>query len=142
MAQTSFPNSVWDGTTHSRQSFSVSRGPDGVDWDRCVEEVRAVQSYLLGGGLAKTEVRNVSVNTVLVNSNGTLLVLVNANAGEIQITLPEGNSYPVKIKKIDSTGNHVVVIGATTIDDEAEIRITEQWSAPEFITAEGDWYLT
>lgn len=50
----SYPTSVWDGTSDSRPTASVHRGPDAGDWKQLVAEVIAIQTQLqpLGIGAA------------------------------------------------------------------------------------------
>ena len=46
---TSFPSSVWDGDSSSRDSDEGKQSsPDYRDWSRCVHEVSAMQQHILG----------------------------------------------------------------------------------------------
>lgn len=48
----SFPTSVWDGSSEVRPDGGVKRGPDGADWRRLVDEIKAFDKVLDGIGLS------------------------------------------------------------------------------------------
>jgi hypothetical protein len=50
----SYPTSVWDGTSVTRENADVQRQPDGHDWRSLIAELRAVQTQLLPLGIGAT----------------------------------------------------------------------------------------
>jgi hypothetical protein len=47
MAQSDFPNSVWNGLTGDRPFTSLHRPPDQTDYEQIVAEIQAIQRYLI-----------------------------------------------------------------------------------------------
>jgi hypothetical protein len=50
----SYPTSVWDGTSTTRPTASVHRAPDAGDWRTLVAEVIALQTQLQPLGIGAT----------------------------------------------------------------------------------------
>ena len=50
----SYPTSVWDGTSLTREDAGVLRQPDGHDWRTLVAEIKAIQTQLLPLGIGAT----------------------------------------------------------------------------------------
>jgi len=86
-----------------------------------------------------------SSNTLLDSSH--CILLVGASGGEKTITLPDVSSSLMDgivyiIKKIDSSGNAVVIDGyeAQPIDGAATISLTSQWETVRITCEGGEWY--
>lgn len=137
----SFPQSVWDGTTRQRANYSVQRGPDGYDFDRISEEVRAAQRHILN----QSAVNPTTITSSVTLEAGPQFLLVDASGGEVELTMPDPSLQAgmIIVKKIDASANHVVLVphGSETIDGDTELRITARWSAPLLGTDKTNWYI-
>lgn len=62
-----FPGEIWDGSSETRVDMSKDAAPDYPDYDRCVAEVIATQTFIAGLGLGDgggfVELTNVSAPT-------------------------------------------------------------------------------
>jgi len=100
----SFPTSVWDGSSEVRPDGGVKRGPDGADWRRLVDEIKAFDKVLDGIGLSTLGVfagADPSKTSQLYRSGAGTdevqnLAEINATSGtwSLTITLP-GNTAVV-----------------------------------------------
>lgn len=114
---TSFPNSVWDGTTGTRPNYSVNRGPTGIDWDRCVEEIRSMQRFLTGeGGPFRWAGRTVTeVNESTTDDDQ--VIYIDATSNDVTVAVPDPSLHDKRVityKRIDGSANVVTLNG--TID--------------------------
>lgn len=94
-------------------------------------------------GLA-TSVSTVSTNTSLNTSQ--YVVLANAEAGNITLTLPDASTAAnahYAIKKIDSTSNIVTISGSNsqTLDGEMFKQITTQYEAFFIVSNGSNWFV-
>lgn len=72
------------------------------------------------------------------------VILVNAGAGPVTITLPAVGTHVGKyyyIKKIDSSSNAVTITGNGTIDGETSIKLTLQYSYVMIFCDGDEWFL-
>jgi hypothetical protein len=132
-----FPNAVWDGTSRTRGDFSVVREGDGFDWDRCVEEIRAVQRHLLGGPLIKAA-RTITEDDSVVFSD--YAIYGDATLSEVKLTLGDASNFEGKIivvKKMDVSANKVVLTG--TVDDIVNPELTSQFDSLVIQAHSGSW---
>jgi hypothetical protein len=130
----SFPSGVWDGTTRQRQNFSVSRGPDGYDFDRISEEVKATQRYLatqLGVPMFFNWYSQVNQRFGELQANGGLTTLstgdalssgtpinVTKNASRVMIVINAGSDVTGSITVTGDKVNRntgIVSVGATEV---------------------------
>jgi hypothetical protein len=133
-----FPTGVWDGTTGSRPSFSVSRGPSGIDWDRAMEEIIAMQRHLLGGPFIK------AARTITIASDNMLFedygIYLDATSNNVQYVLGDPSLFEGKIivvKRMDGTANTVTIVG--TVDDIVNPTLTSQFDALTLQAHNGLW---
>ena len=95
--------------------------------------------FQFGSALEMQVVTQITDYTV---TNADSVVLVNASAGDIAITLPTGSAGRFyTIKKIDSTGNIVTVAGDGSIDSSITKEITLENSAMEILSDGVDWWI-
>ena len=77
--------------------------------------------------------------------DGDAIILVDASAGEVIITMPAitlQNNY-INIKKIDTTVNRVLIVtpGAETIDGDVEVDITAVYESLQFVSDGSNWFV-
>lgn len=84
---------------------------------------------------------NVRIVTANATAAGDDLMLVDATAGAVTITLPSTGA--VSVKKIDSSGNDVTVdpAGAGTIEGDANAVITDQYAGAVFQSTAADTWV-
>lgn len=148
-------------------SYKISELPDNLD----LENYNIFSSYqddkynalFVGGKGTYFEKRlelqgglkaynSVSVPITYTSSSETLdasncVLLVSASGGEKTITLPDVTSSTMNglvyvIKKIDSSGNAVVIDGheSQSIDGVATVSLTSQWETIRITCEGGEWY--
>jgi|GEM_PF-2971034 len=140
----SWPNSIWDGTTRSRQNYSVNRGPDGIDFDRISQEVIAIQQFLTDNP-TDTGATTVSVSGDTALSTGAQNVLVDATSGDIEITLPDPGAQggvPINVKKVAGAGTVTVLPNAAETIDGASSKVNpDLWNSMQVVTDGTNWYI-
>jgi len=77
--------------------------------------------------------------------NGDGIILVDADAGDVDITLPSvalQNNY-INIKKIDNSGNKVNILtpGSETIDGDTDVKITSQYESLQLVSDGSNWFV-
>lgn len=105
----SFPQSIWDGSTASRE-INDTRDPDPLDWDRIVSELIAVQQYtqtasftgvasgtihqhrciVVGDYLRHATSNDGVVHGFSLSSGGPGDTIEYITVGRVSLTLPEG----------------------------------------------------
>jgi len=114
-----FPLSLWDGLTRNRNRVNLDSvlPANWADWDRIAAEVIAMQDTTAEGSevLLDTITSDTTLNTTI-----SAVVLVDASAGDVTITLPKLANFNgrYEIKRIDLSANVVTVKadGSETID--------------------------
>ncbi len=90
VVMSSFPTSVWDGDSGSRDSDTyVSRAPDARDWQRIIAEVAAVQSRVLDDEAGVDDDTLDSVGTVAVVTGLSAVEKGNGSIHKTILTLDE-----------------------------------------------------
>lgn len=89
---------------------------------------------------------NTTITATIILGGVDELVLADATAGAITITLPPAANMPGKhfyIKKIDSSGNTVTIDGngAETIDGAATKVLSTQYASHHIISSNGSWHI-
>jgi hypothetical protein len=95
----------------------------------------------IGGNLAVTQT-SINYNALLTDD----VILVDASSGTVTVTLPaaSGNAGKVyQIKKIDSSGNTVIIDGdgAETIDEAPTLTTTVQYEAFTLVCDGTEWWI-
>lgn len=95
------------------------------------------------GNINSTSITTVNGNTTLSTYS---TILVNANSGNVTITLPAAASnanQSYRIKKIDSTSNTVTVDanGSETIDGDLTVIMSFPNSAMDIVSNGTSWYI-
>lgn len=89
------------------------------------------------------DVIQITTDTILNSSHEN--ILCDATGGSITITLPEPSSIAGKqytIKKIDNTGNNVIIDGGlTTIDNDNNKILPDQYNSVRIITDGNEWWV-
>lgn len=93
--------------------------------------------------LAEFDVTPISANHTAAAGE---IVLVDASAGDITVTLPPSSgeiSNRIIIKRVDSSLNFVSIDGdsAETIDDELTQQLTVQWESITIVSDDSNWLI-
>lgn len=118
------------------------RSPWEVELAKLALENR-IATYLQGGGASRGAFRSVTTTGNVVS--GDYLIIADATAGAITLTLPPAALVPGRIyafKRINSGGNQVIVdpSGAETIDGAATHTLTPQWNALTIMSNGVAWF--
>jgi hypothetical protein len=166
VVKVSFPDNVWDGTNAvTQRNASVRRSPDRHDYDQIAGELIATQTRVLENSTSVDDHENrvTNLEAVVIADDSVLIVetsidyevdptpiqemfiLVDATAGDIEITLPDpaGPKFPINVKKIDGTAHRVIVLpyASEYIDGGDESVITSQWTSGRYIPNGTDWFI-
>jgi|GEM_PF-3123915 len=89
-----------------------------------------------GGGMSAT-----AQSSNYTASNGDF-VIADASAAGFTVTLPQlANGSTISVKKIDSTGNAILVDAAVgSIDGSATVAVNQQWESNDFFSDGTKWY--
>jgi hypothetical protein len=118
------------------------RSPWEVELAKLALENR-IATYLQGGGATRGTYRTVTTSGNV--QSGDYLLICDATAGSITITLPPAALVPGRIyafKRISSGANTVTVDGyaAETIDGAASHSLTPQWNSLILMTNGVAWF--
>lgn len=119
------------------------RSPWEVELAKLALENR-IATYLQGGGASRGVFRSVTTTGNVVS--GDYLIIADATAGAITLTLPPAALVPGRIyafKRINSGANAVIVdpSGAETIDGAATHTLTPQWNSLLIMTNGVAWFI-
>ena len=119
------------------------RSPWEVELAKLALENR-IATYLQGGGATRGAYRSVTTSGNVVS--GDYLIIADATAGAITMTLPPAALVPGRIyafKRINSGANAVIVDGyaAETIDGSATHTLTPQWNALTIMSDGTAWFI-
>lgn len=119
------------------------RSPWEVELAKLALENR-IATYLQGGGATRGAYRSVTTSGNVVS--GDYLIIADATAGAITMTLPPAALVPGRIyafKRINSGANAVIVDGyaAETIDGSATHTLTPQWNALTIMSNGTAWFI-
>ena len=119
------------------------RSPWEVELAKLALENR-IATYLQGGGATRGAYRSVTTSGNVVS--GDYLIIADATAGAITMTLPPAALVPGRIyafKRINSGANAVIVDGyaAETIDGAATHTLTPQWNALTIMSNGTAWFI-
>ena len=120
------------------------RSPWEVELAKLALENR-IATYLAGGGAARGAYRSVTTTGNVVS--GDYLIIADATAGAITLTLPPVALVPGRIyvfKRINSGANTVTVdaYGSETIDGALTHVLSPQWNSITIISDGTAWYIT
>jgi hypothetical protein len=120
------------------------RSPWEVELAKLALENR-IATYLQGGGAARGAYRSVTTTGNVVS--GDYLIIADATAGAITLTLPPAALVPGRIyvfKRINAGANAVIVDGyaAETIDGAATHTLSPQWNSITIISNGTAWFIT
>ena len=131
-----FPGAIWDGSTGNRNRVNEESyvSANGDDFFRLAAEIISMQKTIL------PLVTTVTGDTTVLPGVNTVL-LVDASAGDITVTLPETSESdtPVVVKKVDASVNKVTVQGNQTIDGETNQEIFDQYVAITVVSNGAEW---
>ena len=126
-------------TIYGKRSINASALGQLVDF--LTREFGIIERAVRDAPLVAT--RTVTTATTLSLSDG--LCLVDATAGAVTITLPvlpAAGGLPLRIKKVDASGNAVTVDGgAANIDGAATFPLAAQWDAVTVVGDATQWYV-
>ena len=119
------------------------RSPWEVELAKLALENR-IATYLQGGGATRGAYRSVTTSGNVVS--GDYLIIADATAGAITMTLPPAALVPGRIyafKRINSGANAVIVDGyaAETIDGAATHTLTPQWNSVTIMSNGTAWFI-
>ena len=119
------------------------RSPWEVELAKLALENR-IATYLQGGGATRGAYRTVTTSGNVVS--GDYLIIADATAGAITMTLPPAALVPGRIyafKRINSGANAVIVDGyaAETIDGSATHTLTPQWNSVTIMSNGTAWFI-
>ena len=119
------------------------RSPWEVELAKLALENR-IATYLQGGGATRGAYRSVTASGNVVS--GDYLIIADATAGAITMTLPPAALVPGRIyvfKRINSGANAVIVDGyaAETIDGNLTHTLTPQWNAVTIMSNGTAWFI-
>lgn len=104
------------------------------------EMIRALEG--LFGSVGSYVVSSLSVSGSA--DENAQVVLANASSGNVTVTLPtavgNGGKY-FFVKKVDSTGNKVIVSGAPSIDGDATLELLLQYECVQLVSDGSNWYV-
>lgn len=143
----SFPAVIWDGDTDNpdRNGSQSQVNPDSRDYARIAAEIIATQKELQRvRDLTELEDNTVTSNTTLDSMSE--LVLVDASAGNVVLTLPavaDADGSVKRVKKTDNSGYTVTLSPSdgSTIDGETSLILQYQWSVAQIQATEDNWYI-
>lgn len=75
------------------------------------------------------------------------LLLVDASAGDVTITLPVAADFrsepPLRVKRVDASGFAVLIVpqSGETIDGAASAGLTSQYQSLSFKPSDGEWWI-
>jgi hypothetical protein len=120
------------------------RSPWEIELAKLALENR-IATYLQGGGAARGAYRSVTTSGNVVS--GDYLIVADATAGSITMTLPPAALVPGRIyvfKRINSGANTVTVdaYGSETIDGALTHVLSPQWNSITIISNGTAWYIT
>jgi hypothetical protein len=133
-----------DAETLINEAASLGcRSPREVELAKLALENR-IATYLAGGGATRGAYRSVTTSGNVVS--GDYLIIADATAGVITMTLPPAALVPGRIyafKRINSGGNAVIVDGyaAETIDGAATHTLTPQWNSLTIMSNGVEWFI-
>jgi len=118
------------------------RSPREIELAKLALENR-IAVYLQGGGATRGAYRSVTTSGNVVS--GDYLIIADATAGAITMTLPPAALVPGRIyafKRINSGGNHVIIDGyaSETIDGATTHALTPQWNSLIIMTNGVAWF--
>jgi hypothetical protein len=119
------------------------RSPWEVELAKLALENR-IATYLQGGGATRGAYRSVTTSGNVVS--GDYLIIADATAGAITMTLPPAALVPGRIyvfKRINSGANAVIVDGyaAETIDGNLTHTLTPQWNSVTIMSNGTAWFI-
>ena len=119
------------------------RSPWEVELAKLALENR-IATYLQGGGATRGAYRSVTTSGNV--QSGDYLIIADATAGAITMTLPPAALVPGRIyafKRINSGANAVIIDGyaAETIDGSATHTLTPQWNALTIMSNGTAWFI-
>lgn len=119
------------------------RSPWEVELAKLALENR-IATYLQGGGATRGAYRSVTTSGNVVS--GDYLIIADATAGAITMTLPPAALVPGRIyafKRINAGANQVIVDGyaAETIDGAATHTLTPQWNGVTIMSNGTAWFI-
>jgi hypothetical protein len=119
------------------------RSPWEVELAKLALENR-IATYLQGGGATRGAYRSVTTSGSVVS--GDYLIIADATAGAITMTLPPAALVPGRIyafKRINSGGNQVIIDGyaSETIDGATTHTLTPQWNSLVIMTNGVAWFI-
>ena len=119
------------------------RSPWEVELAKLALENR-IATYLQGGGATRGAYRSVTASGSVVS--GDYLIIADATAGAITMTLPPAALVPGRIyafKRINSGANQVIVdaYASETIDGNLTHTLTPQWNSLLIMTNGVAWFI-
>ena len=119
------------------------RSPWEIELAKLALENR-IATYLQGGGATRGAYRSVTTSGNVVS--GDYLIIADATAGAITMTLPPAALVPGRIyvfKRINSGANAVIIDGyaAETIDGAATHTLTPQWNSVTIMSNGTAWFI-
>ena len=119
------------------------RSPWEIELAKLALENR-IATYLQGGGATRGAYRTVTTSGNVVS--GDYLIIADATAGAITMTLPPAALVPGRIysfKRINSGANAVIVDGyaAETIDGNLTHTLTPQWNSVTIMSNGVAWFI-
>ena len=119
------------------------RSPWEVELAKLALENR-IATYLQGGGATRGAYRSVTTSGNVVS--GDYLIIADATAGAITMTLPPAALVPGRIyafKRINSGANAVIIDGyaAETIDGNLTHTLTPQWNSVTIMSNGVAWFI-
>lgn len=119
------------------------RSPWEVELAKLALENR-IATYLQGGGATRGAYRSVTTSGNVVS--GDYLIIADATAGAITMTLPPAALVPGRIyafKRINAGANQVIVDGyaAETIDGATTHTLTPQWNSVTIMSNGTAWFI-
>jgi len=119
------------------------RSPWEVELAKLALENR-IATYLAGGGATRGAYRSVTASGNVVS--GDYLIIADATAGAITMTLPPAALVPGRIyafKRINAGANAVIIDGyaAETIDGNLTHTLTPQWNSVTIMSNGVAWFI-
>lgn len=119
------------------------RSPWEIELAKLALENR-IATYLQGGGATRGAYRSVTTSGNVVS--GDYLIIADATAGAITMTLPPAALVPGRIyvfKRINSGANAVIIDGyaAETIDGAATHTLAPQWNSLTIMSNGVAWFI-
>jgi len=103
-----------------------------------------ISTYLQSGGMSVGAYRSVTTSGAVTSSD--YLIIADATAGTITMTLPQASLVPGRIyafKRINSGANTVIIDGyaSETIDGSLTHTLTPQWNSLTIMTNGVAWFI-